>query len=239
MTRPNRAGYTTTCVGALPIVVSGRGYDHDAGVVKRVDCVRPCLGRKAAHAHAHDMDARPIRLAQAVDVVESLRDGAVAEQHDPVGDPNRDDLRVRRAAERLEARHGRAGQNAKRAAAVAEIVECSLRPIRRIVRLVRVDEIARRDPRAGYFGSRFVGRVVAGIEMSDPDPRASARLRDMQNPTGYGCCCGTSSCRRRRRSSRLRCLADAALRRGPRASALDRRTNRPSLHKVRFDRDHA
>ena len=222
----------------VAIVVSGRGYDHDAGVVKRVDCVRPCLGRKAAHAHAHDMDARPIRLAEAVDVVESLRDGAVAEQHDPVGDPNRDDLGVRRAAERLEARHGRAGQNAERAAAVAEIVECSLRPIRRIVRLVGVDEIMR-EIRAQVFGNRFVGRVVAGIEMSDPDPRASARLREcgihlvmgaVAEPVVVVGDAGIAA------SDVLRMRPSGA---GPELLPRIVRTNRPSLHKVRFDRDHA
>ena len=223
----------------VAIVVSGRGYDDDAGVVKRVDRVRPCLRRKAAHAHADDMDARPVRSAQAVNVVESLRDRAVAEQHDPVGDPNRDDLGVRRAAERLEARHGRAGQNAERAAAVTEIVEGrSLRPIRRIVRLVGVDEIMR-EIGAQVFGNRFVGRVVAGIEMSDPDPRASARLRECRVHLVMGAVAepvvvvgdaGIAA------SDVLRMRPSCA---GPELLSRIARTDRPSLHEVRFDRDHA
>jgi hypothetical protein len=61
---------------------------------------------------------------------------------------------------------------------VAEIVEKrSLRPVGRVLRLIRVDEIAR-EIFAKVFGKRLVVRIIAGIEVSEPNPRPSARLSE-------------------------------------------------------------
>ena len=114
-----------------------------------------------------------LRRAELVNVVEPTRDGAVAEQHDPVGDADRDDFGVWRATEGLQSRNCRTGQNAERSAAVTEIVENARRPVGGVLRPVRVNEIAS-EVGAKIFGDRFVFGVVAGVEMCDPDALAGA-----------------------------------------------------------------
>ena len=93
-------------------IVSGSGNDDDPRIIKRVDGVGPGLGGYPPHTQAHHMNARRIRIAKRMDVVEALRDRAVPEQDDPIGDTNRNDIGVGRAAEWLEPRDGRAGQDA-------------------------------------------------------------------------------------------------------------------------------
>ena len=80
------------------VVVAGGGHHEDAGVVERVHGVGPCLRRQATHAHGEDMDTGRRIATQRVHVVEGLGDRAVAEQHHPVGDADRDHLGIRRAA---------------------------------------------------------------------------------------------------------------------------------------------
>ena len=162
--------------GEVRIVVSGRRDHDDARLIERIDCVGPRFRWQASHAHAHDMHARRLRLAELVNVIEPARDGAVAEQHDAVRDADRDDFGVRRAAKGLQSRNGRAGKDAERAAAVTEIVEKAVRAVGGVLRPVRVDEIAR-EIGAQISGDRFVVRVIAGVEMRDPDPLAGAAPR--------------------------------------------------------------
>ena len=166
--------------GEVGVVVPGRGHDDDARLVERVDRVGPRLGGQSSHAHAHDMHARRFRRAELVNVVKSTRDRAVAEQNDPVGDADRDDFGIRRAAEGLESRNGRAGQDAERSAAVAEIVEGAIGPVGGVLRPVRVDEIAS-EIGAKIFGDRFVLGVVAGVEMCDPDALTGAACRHQRS----------------------------------------------------------
>jgi hypothetical protein len=111
-----------------------------------------------------------------VNVIEPARDEAVAEQHDAVGDADRDDFGVRRAAKGLQSRNGRASKDAECAAAVTEIAEKAVRPVGGILRPVRVDEIAR-EIGAEISRDRFVIRVIAGVEMRDPDALAGAACR--------------------------------------------------------------
>ena len=108
--------------GEVRIVVPGRRDDDDARLIERIDRVGPRLGGQASHAHAHDMHERRLRPAELVNVIESARDRAIAEQHDAVRDSDRDDFGIRRAAKGLQSRNGRAGKDAERAAAVTEIV---------------------------------------------------------------------------------------------------------------------
>jgi hypothetical protein len=150
------------------VVVSRGRHDDHACLVQCVDRVGPRLRGQSSHAHAHDMHARCGRGAELVNVVETARDGAIAEQHHPVGDANRNDFGVRCAAEGLQPRNGRAGQDAERAAAVTEIIENAGRPVGRVSRSVGIHEIAS-EISAKIFGDRFVGGVVSGVEMCDTD----------------------------------------------------------------------
>ena len=117
------------------------------------------------------MHPRRLRRAELVDIIEPARNRAVAEEHDPVGDPNRDDFGVRRAAERLQPGNGRAGEDAERPTAVTEIVKRSIGPVCGVIRLVGVDEIAG-ETGAKIFGDRFMTGVIAGVEMGDADALA-------------------------------------------------------------------
>ena len=98
-TEPRRIDDITS--GQVSVVVSGRRHDDNSRFIKRVYGIGPNLRRQAAHTHADNMHARLIRCAQLMYVVEPARDRAVAEQDDPVGDANRDDVRLRRASEGL------------------------------------------------------------------------------------------------------------------------------------------
>ena len=120
------------------------------------------------------MDARRFVVAQRVDVVEGAGDRAVAEQHHPIGDADRDDVEIAGGAERL-AIDVLAGQDAERAGAVAEHrIDRGRRPVRGIVRPVVIDEIA---GQALVQESRLGGVivVVAGIEMGDTNHVAGRR----------------------------------------------------------------
>ena len=114
---------------------------------------------------------------QAVHIVERLRDRAVAEQHDAVGDPDRHDFGKRRAAEQRLSRLAGAGEDAERAGAVPEIGEQSAGLVAGVVGIVVVDEIAR-DVLAQPLRQRVVLRIVAGIEMRDANLGGHLRSAD-------------------------------------------------------------
>ena len=158
-------------------IVARRGHDEDALLVERVHGVGPRLRGEAAHAHGDDVDAVAAGGIQPVHVVERLRDRAVAEQHDAVGDPNRHDLGERRSAERRSVWLARSRENAQRAGAVPEIREQSARLVGGVVRRAVVDEIAREiGPQS--FRQSVMMRIVAGIEMRNAHLCSDVRSAD-------------------------------------------------------------
>ena len=114
-----------------------------------------------------------------MDVVEALRDGAVVEQHDAVGDADRHHLGIRCTAERLAAidtRNAGAGENAQCPGSVAEIVDEAAGIVARVVGTVGVDEVLLKR-RVEVLRARQMGRVISGIEMRDAGAVAVARVR--------------------------------------------------------------
>ena len=158
-------------------IVAGRGDDEDAPLIERVDGIGPGGRGDAAHAHGHDMDARLLGVAQRMDIVEGAGDRAVAEQHHPVGDPDRDDIEIAGGAQRP-AIDILAGEDAERAGAVAEH---RIDQGRRLVRCIRSAGRRRRNCAPGRVQeARFggVAGIVAGIEMGDTHDVAGRRRRD-------------------------------------------------------------
>ena len=106
-----------------------------------------------------------------MDIIEGLRDGAVAEQNDPVGDPHRNDLEIGGAAQQMVVDHV-ASKNAERARAMTEHrVDQGRRHVRRVHRSVGVDEIPRQVRSQEFRLGGMIG-VVAGVEMGDAHPAA-------------------------------------------------------------------
>jgi len=117
-----------------------------------------------------------LRIAtQRVHVIESLGDRTIAEQHDPVGNADRDHLGIRGATEAFACADRRARENAQSAGAVAEIIEWTSGTVARVVGRIRVDEIALfRLAEMDRLGA-MVG-IETGVEMGDPRALAGARI---------------------------------------------------------------
>jgi hypothetical protein len=103
-------------------------------------------------------------------MIERSRDSAILEQHDPVGDADGHDLCERRAAEQRLPRARRAGQDAESAGAVAEVGQEATGLVAGVAGIPIIDEVAR-EVLSQSLRQGAVLRVVAGVEVRDPDLR--------------------------------------------------------------------
>jgi hypothetical protein len=113
-------------------------------------------------------------------IVKRPRDGAVAEQLDPIGDAYRHDFGERRAAEQRLSRLAGAGKDAEGSGTVSEIVERPAGLIGGITGASVIDEIARQIL-AQSHGQRVVRGIVASIEMRDADLGGNVRSTDRRD----------------------------------------------------------
>jgi hypothetical protein len=109
--------------------------------------------------------------AEPVHVVEGPGHGAVAEQDDPVRDADRHHLDTRRGP------HAPPGEDAQRPGAVPRIRQMPARGVDGTVGLLALDEVALQVG-AQARRQRLMPRVVAGVDMRDPDPPRPGIGRD-------------------------------------------------------------
>ena len=147
-------------------IVAGGRSDEDARVVQCIHGIGPCCRSQPPHAHRHDMDLRARILAELMHVIQSAGDGAVAEQHNPVGNAQRHHLDERRRTNDTHLWHRLARENTERAGALTQVVQQTVGVVARIVGILVINEIPLKVE-AYVLGQCGVSWVIAGVEMGD------------------------------------------------------------------------